>query len=121
MHKSSFKSKNIISTSRPLELIHIYLFGPSRVASLNGSRYAFVLVDDYSRFTWVIFLKHKNDAFNEFSIFCKEIQNQKSTSIISIRSDHGGEFENELFANYCNKHVISHTFFFLVLLHKMEL
>ena len=73
MHKSSFKSKNVISTNRPLELIHIDLFGPSRVASLNGSRYAFVLVDDFSRFTWVIFLKHKNDAFNEFSIFCKKI------------------------------------------------
>ena len=112
MHKSSFKSKNVISTNRPLELIHIDLFGPSRVASLNGSRYAFVLVDDYSRFTWVIFLKHKNDAFNEFSIFCKRIQNQKSTSIISIRSDHGGEFENELFANYCDQHGISHTFSF---------
>ena len=49
--KSSFKLKNVVSTSRPLELIHMDLFGPTRVSSLGGMYYAYVLVDDYSRYT----------------------------------------------------------------------
>ena len=50
----------------PLELIHMDLFGPTIVASLGGTHYVLVLVDDYSRFTWVYFLAHKNDAFKAF-------------------------------------------------------
>ena len=110
--KSSFKAKDIVSTKRPLELLHLDLFGPSRIQSLNGSKYAFVIVDDYSRFTWVIFLKSKNDAFSEFSKLCRRITNEKSTSIIKIRSDHGGEFENESFLKFCDLHGISHNFAF---------
>ena len=51
--KSSFKLKNVVFTSRSLELIHMDLFGPTRVASLGGMHYAYVLIDDYSRYTWV--------------------------------------------------------------------
>ena len=101
-----------MSSKRPLELLHLDLFGPSRVASLNHNKYAFVIVDDYSRFTWVIFLKNKSDTFYEFEILCKKLQNEKSSTIIKIRSDHGGEFDNDLFVNFCNLHGISHNFAF---------
>jgi len=47
--KTSFKSKDIVSTSRTLELLHIDLFGPVNTASLYGSKYGLVIVDDYSR------------------------------------------------------------------------
>jgi len=49
--KSSFKTKDIVSTSRPLELLHIDLFGPVNTASLYGSKYGLVIIDDYSRWT----------------------------------------------------------------------
>lgn len=49
--KTSFKSKNIISTSRPLELLHIDVFGPVGIASINGNKYGLSIVDDYSRWT----------------------------------------------------------------------
>jgi len=110
MHKTSFKPKGIVSTSRPLELLHMDLFGPSRNESLNGNRYVFVIVDDFSRFTWVIFLRHKNEAFNEFCDFCKRIQNLKSTNIVTIRSDNGGEFKNDSFLEFCNLNGITHNF-----------
>ena len=84
----------MISTSKPLELLHLDLFGPSQILSINHSKYVFVIVDDYSRFTWTIFLKHKSDTFGCFKTFSKRIQNQFSLKIITIRSDHGGEFEN---------------------------
>ena len=45
---ASFKYKNIVSTRRPLELLHLDLFGPTRIASLNHNKYVFVIVDDYS-------------------------------------------------------------------------
>ena len=108
--KSSFKFKNIVSTSRPLELIHMDLFGPTRVASLGGMHYAYVLVDDYSRFTWVCFLAHKNDAFKAFENFAKRVQKEKGFCISFIGSDHGTEFENEFFKIFCNENGISHTF-----------
>ena len=71
--KSSFKLKNVVSTFRPLELIHIDLFGPTRVTSLGGTYYAYILVDEYSRYTWVCFLAHKNDAFKAFENFAKRV------------------------------------------------
>lgn len=53
--KNSFKSKIIIFPSRPLQILHMDLFGPTKLTSTGGKRYTFVIVDDYSRFTWVLF------------------------------------------------------------------
>ncbi|KAL5578770.1 hypothetical protein UlMin_011212 [Ulmus minor] len=108
--KSSFKSKKMISSTRPLELLHLDLFGPMRTASLGGKFYIFVIVDDFSRFTWVLFLTHKNEALQFFSNLCKRIQNEKGVSIISIRSDHGKEFENKEFENFCLENSFDHNF-----------
>ena len=101
--KTSFKNKNFISTSRPLELLHMDLFGPSRTTSLGGKSYAFVIVDDFSRYTWVVFLAHKNDVFHEFSKLCRKIHNEKGFTISCIRSDHGREFENVEFESFCDE------------------
>ena len=106
----SFKSKNIVSTTQPLQLLHMDLFGPSRIMSFGGSYYALVIVDDYSRYTWTLFITHKNDAFQAFRKLAKIIQNKKNLKIISIRSDHGGEFENKEFELFCDKHGIEHNF-----------
>jgi len=61
------KPKNIVSTCRPLELLHIDLFGPVTTESINGKKYGLVIVDDYSRWTWVKFLRIKNEAYDVFS------------------------------------------------------
>ncbi|RDY04456.1 hypothetical protein CR513_11821, partial [Mucuna pruriens] len=75
--RGSFESKNVISTSRRLELLHID-FGPTKTISLDGKHYGLVLVDDYSRWTWVMFLAQKDESFKVFYVFCKHIQNEKS-------------------------------------------
>ena len=108
--KTSFKNKNFISTSRSLELLHMDLFGPSRTTSLGGKPYAFMIVDDFSRYTWVLFLAHKNDSFHEFSKLCRKIQNEKGFTIFCIRSDHGREFENVDFEIFCYEQGIKHNF-----------
>jgi len=83
--KTSFKSKDIVSTSRPLELLHIDLFGPVSTASIYGSKYGLVIVDDYSRWSWVKFLKSKDDSYNVFSKFCIQIQSEKELKILKVR------------------------------------
>jgi hypothetical protein len=51
--------KNIMTDERPLELLHMDLFGPVAYISIDRSKYCLVIVDDYSRFTWVFFLQEK--------------------------------------------------------------
>ncbi|GJQ96626.1 retrovirus-related pol polyprotein from transposon TNT 1-94 [Tanacetum coccineum] len=108
---ASHKAKNVVSTTRCLELLHMDLFGPSAVRSYGGNRYTLVIVDDYSRYTWTRFLKDKTEAFDHFEIFSKKIQNQLGCTIVSIRTDHGREFDNEVqFGEFCNANGITHNF-----------
>ncbi|GJS62416.1 retrovirus-related pol polyprotein from transposon TNT 1-94 [Tanacetum coccineum] len=93
------------------ELLHMDLFGPSAVRSYRGNRYTLVIVDDYSRYTWTRFLKDKTEAFDQFEIFSNKIQNQLGCSIVSIRTDHDREFDNEgQFVEFCNTNGITHNF-----------
>ncbi|KAI0497222.1 hypothetical protein KFK09_020444 [Dendrobium nobile] len=107
---STFHPIKDISTSRPLEVLHMDLFGPISMASLGGKVYGFVIVDDYSRFTWTKFLSHKNGSFEEFKTFFTWIQKKLGCEILTIHSDHGGEFENKRFGNFCEDKGISHNF-----------
>jgi hypothetical protein len=54
--------KNIIMTERPLELLHMDLFGSIAYISIDRSKYCLMIVDDYSRFTWVFFLQEKSQT-----------------------------------------------------------
>ncbi|GJS25276.1 retrovirus-related pol polyprotein from transposon TNT 1-94 [Tanacetum coccineum] len=108
---TSHKAKNIVSMTRCLELLHMDLLGPSAVRSYGGNRYTLVIVDDYSRYTWTIFLKNKTEAFDQFEIFSKKIQNQLGCTIVLIRTDHDREFDNEVqFGEFCNSNGITHNF-----------
>ncbi|GJZ76937.1 retrovirus-related pol polyprotein from transposon TNT 1-94 [Tanacetum coccineum] len=108
---ASHKAKNIVLTTRCLKLLHMDLFGPSAVRSYEGNRYTLVIVDDYSRCTWTRFLKDKTEAFDQFEILSKKIQNQLGCTIGSIRTDHGREFDNEVqFREFCNANGITHNF-----------
>lgn len=64
----SFKIKEH-NTSRPLEIIHTHLCGPSRIRALVDDIYFMLFIDDYSRMTWVTFLQDKSKAFDRFKIF----------------------------------------------------
>ena len=86
------------------------LFGPTKTASLGGMKYTPVIVDDFSRFTWVLFIAHKDVTFKVFKKFYKRVTNLKNLSAISIRSDHSTEFENQFFDHFCTKHGIEHNF-----------
>lgn len=98
------------TTSRVLELLHMDLMGPMQVESLGGKRYAYVVVDDFSRFTWVNFIREKSDTFEVFKELSLRLQREKDCVIKRIRSDHGREFENSKFTEFCTSEGITHEF-----------
>jgi len=88
----------------------MYLFGSTRTQSLGEKKYYLVIVDDYSRFTWVFFLANNIETFAYFSNFAKKVQNDKGYAISSINTNHGGAFENQDFADFCNESSFQHVF-----------
>ena len=108
--KACHHKVNVIATSRCLELLHVDLMGLTRTESLGGKRYIMVIVDDFSRYTWVEFLKEKSEAYEKLEILCKKLQNEKGAPIVKIRSDHGKEFENARFESFCVKNGIKREF-----------
>ncbi|CAM8943818.1 unnamed protein product [Rhodiola kirilowii] len=108
--RGSFHSKNAVSTARAFDLVHMDLCGPMRVQSRQGNRYVYVLVDDYSRYTWVIFIRSKDEVFDCLRTWVKLAETKFSLKVKSIRSDHGTEFENRQFTEFCNDQGIDHNF-----------
>ena len=99
--RSKHKAIKGNTTKSPLELLHMDLMGPMRTTSLGGKKYILVMVDDYSRYTWVDFLRSKDETFIAFQSICLGIQNEKDTMITRIRSDRGTEFTNSGIIEYC--------------------
>ena len=77
---------------------------------MSGKRYIMVVVDDFSRYSWVEFLRKKAEAFDKMEWLCKRLQNEKGIPIVKIKSDHGKEFENAKFEAFCNEHGIKKEF-----------
>jgi transposase InsO family protein len=107
-------TKAFMSTSRPLELLHMDLFGPTTYASAGGNLYCLVIVDDFSRYTWVFFLHDKSKVASIFKKFAKKAQNEFDCKIKKIRSDNRKEFDNTNIHEYYHeigiKHEVSATY-----------
>jgi hypothetical protein len=86
--------KSMMSTSKAFELLHMDLFGPTQYTSIGENKYGFVIVDDYTRYTWIFFLVDKSDVFVTFKSFVKGIHNEFETTIKRVRSANGSEFKN---------------------------
>ena len=97
-----------MSTSKAFELVHIDLFGPTTCTSIGGNKYRFVIVDDFTRYTWVFFLVDKSDVFATFKSFVNGIHNEFETIIKRVRSDNGSEFKNTRIDELCDEFGIRH-------------
>nr|KAJ0209313.1 hypothetical protein LSAT_V11C400176430 [Lactuca sativa] len=87
--KSSFKPKSCSSISVPLHLLHMDLFGPIHVRSLGGNKYTLVVVDEFTRFTWVVFQKKKSHAAQEIISLIRKNETLTGLKVKQLRSDHG--------------------------------
>nr|GEV20824.1 putative ribonuclease H-like domain-containing protein [Tanacetum cinerariifolium] len=106
-HKPKFKDTN----QEKLYLLHMDLYSPVRVASVNGKKYILVIVDDYSRFTWVKCLRSKDKAPDFIIKFLKMIQVRLKTPVRRIKTDNETKFVNQTLREYYKKVGISYETF----------
>jgi transposase InsO family protein len=102
--------KNIMSTCKPFELLRMDLFGPTTYTSISGNKYGFMIVDDFTRYTWVAFLGDKSDVYDTFKLFIKRVQNEFETSIKKVRSDNSSKFKNTRIDEQYDELGIKHQF-----------
>src|ERR1041384_1797664 len=117
--KKHHSAKTTMTTTRPLELLHMDLFGPQNYASLGGNKYGLVIVDDFSRYTWVLFLEDKSKVVDIFKTFAKRAQTEYEVSLKHIRSDNGTEFKNTHIKDFLMPMVLLMNSLLLIHLNKM--
>ena len=109
--KSKLKNRPYLSSNYiskyPFELIHIDLIGPI-TESIYGNKYVLTILDDFTHYNWVIFMKNKSDTFINFSNWHNYIKNIFNKTVTNIRSDNGTEFLSTNFKNFYSKYGINH-------------
>nr|GEX08259.1 putative ribonuclease H-like domain-containing protein [Tanacetum cinerariifolium] len=109
-HRASCKTKLVSSVNQPLFRLHMDLFRPTFVQSLNKKSYCLVITDDYSRFTWVFFLATKDETSPILKTFITGLENQLSLKVKVIRSDNETEFKNSDLNQFCELKEIKREF-----------
>lgn len=99
--RKQFPAKTKYCAKKVLELIHGDLCGPISPDTASGCRYFFLLVDDFSRFMWVYFLRSKDEALKAFKNFRALVEKESEEKIKVFRTDRGGEFTSNEFKEYC--------------------
>ncbi|GKB40222.1 retrovirus-related pol polyprotein from transposon TNT 1-94 [Tanacetum coccineum] len=106
--KSSHQPKADDTNQEKLYLLHMDLCGPMRVESINGKKYILVIVDDYSRFTWVKILRSKDEAPDAIIKCIKNIQVRLNANVRNVRTDNGTKFVNQTLRDFYENVDISH-------------
>ncbi|GJZ88424.1 putative ribonuclease H-like domain-containing protein [Tanacetum coccineum] len=110
-NEETHKPKSEDTSQEKLYLLHMDMCGPMHVASVNGKKYVLVIVDDYSRFTWVKCLRSKDEAPVFIINFLKMIQVRLKETVRRIRTYNGTKFVNQTLREYYEKVGISHETF----------
>ena len=101
--RNSFQKKAEFRAKKPLELVHTDICGPITPMSLGEKKYFITFIDDYTRRTWVYFLKEKSEAFEVFKRFKILVEKMTGFYIKALRSDRGGEYMSTVFMSYCKE------------------
>jgi len=102
--------KSIMTTTKPLELIHMDLFGPLTYISIGGNKYGLIIVDDYSHFTWVFFLFDKCQVRDKVKTFVRRAQKEFGLPIKKMRSENETKFKNTQVEDFLDEEGIKHEF-----------
>jgi hypothetical protein len=86
------------------------LFGPVAYISIGGNKYGFVIVDDYSSFTWMFFLQDKSKTQEVLKKFLKRVQNEFDAKVKKIRSENGIKFKNTRVEDFLDEESIKYEF-----------
>jgi transposase InsO family protein len=99
-----------MTITRQLKILHMDLFGPVAYISIVGNKYGLVIVDDYSRFTWVFFLQDKSETQDVLKKFLRRAQNEFDAKVKKVRSDNGTKFKNTQVEDFLDEEGIKHEF-----------
>lgn len=94
--------------TKVLDIVHADVCGPMETKSIGLSRYFLLFVDDYSRMSFVYFMKHKNEVFKNFKEFKAMVEKQKNANIKILRTDNGGEFCSKVMEDFLKSFGILH-------------
>jgi hypothetical protein len=94
MIPASHSLVNTVMTEHPGQLLHMDTIGPSQVCSMGDKWYVLVIVDDYSHYSWVLFLESKDEVFEHFRSLALRLNNEHPNCLKAICSDYGTEFKN---------------------------
>ena len=86
-----------------LGLIHSDISGPMPITSMNGSRYVLTFIDDFSRYTWVFFIKKKSEVCEKFTELKALLENASGQNIKTLRSDNGREYVSNELLHICSQ------------------
>lgn len=106
--RKSFPVGKAWRVTRCLELVHSYLCGPMQTKSLGGSCYFLLFTNDYSRMSWVYFIKFKSETFENFRKFKALVEKRSDANIKVLRTDRSGEFMSSKFKHFCEENGIKH-------------
>jgi transposase InsO family protein len=107
-HKEKFEKDKAWHAQEQLQLVHSDICGPLETPSLSSALYFITFIDDYSRKTWVYFLKHKSEAFVVFQEFKALVEKESRKCIKTLHTDNVGEYTKNEFSTYLSKHGIKH-------------
>ncbi|GJU86676.1 putative ribonuclease H-like domain-containing protein [Tanacetum coccineum] len=96
-------ARRLRKNCQELELLHMDLFGPVSVESVNRKKYCLVVTDDCSKFSWVFFLAYKDETYDMLHDLIVGLENKLRHKVKTIRCDHGTEFKNQLMNEFCAK------------------
>nr|GEW95979.1 hypothetical protein [Tanacetum cinerariifolium] len=103
-HKPKVENTNL----EVLNTLHMDLYGPMRVQTINRKKYILVIMDDYSRFTWVKILRSKDETLDVVIKFITQIQVGLNKNVRYVRTDNGTEFVNHTMTEYYERIGIFH-------------
>ncbi|CAJ2659262.1 unnamed protein product [Trifolium pratense] len=101
-HREVIPKQAVWRANERLELVHSDICGPINPTSNGGNRYFITFTDDFSRKTWIYFLKEKSSALDTFKTFKVLVEKESGCAIQCLRTDRGGEYVSTAFNDFCS-------------------
>ncbi|XP_031745067.1 uncharacterized protein LOC116405245 [Cucumis sativus] len=96
-------SQSISNCDKPFDLVHSDIWGPAPITTVHGYRYYVLFIDDYSRFTWIYFLKHRSELSRTYIEFANMIRTQFSSPIKILRTDNALEYKDSILLSFLSQ------------------
>ena len=109
-NKASHRGKDMSGITELLQLLHMDLVGPVNIMSMSKKKYALVIVNDYFKYTWVLFLHSKDESSQVIFDHVKKFKLEAKLPVRMIRSDNGTEFKNAVLNDFCTEKGISRQY-----------